>query len=123
ATTRRFAWVSLDADDNDPVRLWQHILSALLRSCPELALGEAEGPPPAGRESLAGIILRRLVSKLSRAQLPVVLVLDDYHLIKDRGCHEQLRFLIAHLPAPAQLVLITRADPPLPLPRPRPPGA
>lgn len=123
ARTRRFAWVSLDAGDNDPVRLWQHILSALLRSCPELALGEAEWPAsPVGRGSLAGTVLRRLVNKLGRIRTPVVLVLDDYHLIKDRGCHEQIRFLISHLPAPAQIVLITRADPPLPLARMRATG-
>src|SRR5215204_2782429 len=30
-----FAWVSLDEQDNDPVRMWRHILEALRRVVPE----------------------------------------------------------------------------------------
>ena len=33
---RRFAWVSLDSGDDDPGRLWWHVVSALERACPEL---------------------------------------------------------------------------------------
>ena len=33
---RRFAWVSLDSGDDDPGRLWWHVVSALQRACPEL---------------------------------------------------------------------------------------
>jgi LuxR family maltose regulon positive regulatory protein len=115
--SRRFAWVSLDGGDNDEVRLWQHILSTLRRSSPDLAVGEPGWPLPASREALPGAVLRRLVNRLARTSTPVVLVLDDYHVIKERGCHEQLKFLVAHLPPLAQIVLITRADPPLPLAR------
>src|SRR5205823_1814821 len=45
------------------------------------------------------------------------LVLDDYHVIKERSCHDQIAFLLLHLPPSAQIVLITRADPALPLAR------
>ena len=48
---------------------------------------------------------------------PVVLVLDDYHVIKERSCHDQIAFLLSHLPPTAQITLITRADPALPLAR------
>jgi LuxR family transcriptional regulator, maltose regulon positive regulatory protein len=30
-----FAWVSLDEQDNDPIRLWRHIVEALRRVLPE----------------------------------------------------------------------------------------
>ena len=46
-----------------------------------------------------------------------VLVLDDYHSITEPRCHEQMTFLLHHLPASVQVVLVTRADPPLPLAR------
>ncbi len=36
AEHRRFAWVSLDSGDDDPGRLWWHVVSALQRACPEL---------------------------------------------------------------------------------------
>jgi LuxR family maltose regulon positive regulatory protein len=44
-------------------------------------------------------------------------VLDDYHLIQLLPIHQQLAFLLEHLPAQAHLVIATREDPPLPLAR------
>jgi LuxR family maltose regulon positive regulatory protein len=32
---RRFAWISLDRGDDDPARLWLHVVSALQRACPQ----------------------------------------------------------------------------------------
>ena len=58
-----------------------------------------------------------LLNQLAAVSVPVVLVLDDYHEIKNGSCHDQIAFLLRHLPASAQIVLITRADPPLPLGR------
>ena len=39
AESRPFAWVSLDSGDNDPGRLWWHVVSALDRACPEFDAG------------------------------------------------------------------------------------
>jgi LuxR family maltose regulon positive regulatory protein len=47
----------------------------------------------------------------------VALVLDDYHMISNRHCHDQLEFVLLHLPQVTQIVLVTRMDPPLPLGR------
>jgi LuxR family maltose regulon positive regulatory protein len=58
-----------------------------------------------------------LVSELNALPGPVVLVLDDYHQVKERSCHAQVDYLIGRLPPAVQLVLTTRADPPLPLAR------
>ncbi len=44
-------------------------------------------------------------------------MLDDYHMVRERGCHDQVAFLLLHLPPAVQLVMITRTDPPLPLAR------
>ena len=49
--------------------------------------------------------------------LRIVLVLDDYHVIKDRRCHEQVAALLRHLPPTLKIVLATRTSPPLPLAR------
>lgn len=114
--SRPFAWVSLDRGDNDPVRLWWHVITALRRACPGLG-GEALRLLRAGEPDLAGTVLPVLVNELAALAVPVVLVLDDYHLIKERGCQEQIEFLLRHLLPSVRLVLITRADPPLPLAR------
>jgi LuxR family transcriptional regulator, maltose regulon positive regulatory protein len=33
---RTFAWLSLDRGDDDPARLWWHIVCSLQRACPDL---------------------------------------------------------------------------------------
>ena len=60
-------------------------------------------------------MLPRLIDELAELPEPVVLVLDDYHLISDEIVHASVAFLLAHLPATLQLVLASRADPPLSL--------
>ena len=48
---------------------------------------------------------------------PMVLILDDYHLVKNPAVHEQLAFVIGRIPGTLRLVLATRSDPMLPLAR------
>jgi len=111
---RRFAWVSVDRGDNDPVRLWRHVVEALQMAGVEL--GEADlGQVLGTQQDLEGELLPLLINALARAQAPVVLVLDDYHLIRERSCLQQFEFLLLHLPPTVQVVLIARTDPPLPL--------
>ena len=116
AASRPFAWISLDRGDDDPARLWQHVISSLERVFPDLRAGEILRPlhrqVPDVEEALA-----RLVNDLTSLAAPVVIILDDYHVIRERRCHEQLEFLLLRLPPSAQVVLSTRADPPLPLGR------
>ena len=42
-TNLPFAWVSLDEQDNDPIRLWSHIVEALRRVVPEAEDFGADG--------------------------------------------------------------------------------
>jgi LuxR family maltose regulon positive regulatory protein len=114
---RSFAWLSLDRADDDPGRLWWHVVCALQRACPGF---DGEGILRAVRvqgPDIAGTVLPMLVNELAALPGPTVLILDDYHVIKEPSCHNQIAFLLLHLPPSTQLVLITRADPPLPLAR------
>jgi LuxR family maltose regulon positive regulatory protein len=117
AESRPFAWVSLDRGDNDPGRLWWHVAGALLSTCPGLSTGNVLAAVRDQRPDSAGALLPLLVNELAQLPEPVVLVLDDYHVISERDCHDQLAFLLLHLPPTVQLVLITRVEPPLPLAR------
>jgi ATP/maltotriose-dependent transcriptional regulator MalT len=117
AESTRFAWLSLDRGDNDPVRLWWHVIGALHRACPELGDGSALRLPRAVMPDLGATLLPALVNRLATLRDPVVLILDDYHVIKERECHEQIEFLLLRMPRSVQVVLVTRADPPLALGR------
>jgi LuxR family transcriptional regulator, maltose regulon positive regulatory protein len=122
AESRPFAWISLDPGDNDPGRLWWHVACALQRACPGFSaddvLALVRGQPP----DFAGTLLPLLINELAKLTEPVVLVLDDCQVITEPDCHDQLAFLLLHLPPTVQLVLLTRADPPLPLGRVRATG-
>ncbi|HEY5358158.1 MAG TPA: LuxR C-terminal-related transcriptional regulator [Streptosporangiaceae bacterium] len=117
AESRPFAWVSVDAADNDPGRLWWHVICALRQACPQLGMENLTAAIRTPAPDFAGTLLPLLINELAAMAEPVVIVLDDYHVIEDRDCHDQVAFLLLHLPEAVQLTLITRVDPPLPLAR------
>ena len=119
---RPFSWVSLDRGDDDPSRLWWHVVCALRLACPDLDSEKILSALHARVPDFGGIVLPMLVNELASLAEQVVLVLDDYHLIKERSCHDQMTFLLTHLPPSVQVVIITRADPPLELARMRAAG-
>ena len=113
---RKVAWVSLDEQDNDPVRFLTHLVAALRQVSPvvgegALSLMQApQSPPP---EAVMGA----LINDLASLPEPLLLALDDYHVIHEMSIHRQLGFLVEHQPSQVHLVMITREDPPLPLAR------
>jgi LuxR family maltose regulon positive regulatory protein len=112
----RVAWLSLDAEDSDPRRFLTHVVAALQTRAPQagveaLTLLEAE-------DALSSeAVLVSLVNDLDAVGEPMVLALDDYHVIESAEVHEALTFLLDHLPAHAWVAITTRADPPLPVAR------
>ncbi len=112
---RRFAWLSLDEGDDDPARLWWHVVCSLQRACPDLAGQDMLDELRAQVPDITATVLPMLSNALAALPDPVVLVLDDYHVISEPDCHEQTASLLSHLPSSALMVLITRSDPPLPL--------
>lgn len=117
AEVRPFAWVSLDPADNDPGRLWWHVIWAVQRACPDFAAEDFLDTLQVQVPDFTVTVLPRLVNALTALAAPVVLVLDDYHVITERVCHRQMNFLLEHLPASVQLVLTSRVNPPLRLGR------
>jgi LuxR family transcriptional regulator, maltose regulon positive regulatory protein len=117
-SNRPFAWVSLDKQDNDPIRLWRHIVEALHRVTPGERVGaDALAGPGIVATDLVETTFPMLINDLAELPCRVVLVLDDYHLITNGECHETVGFFIEHLPEKIHLVISTRSDPPLGLGR------
>ncbi|OBJ20176.1 MULTISPECIES: LuxR C-terminal-related transcriptional regulator [unclassified Mycobacterium] len=111
----RFAWLSLDSSDNDPVWFWMYAVAALQKVSPGTGIRAVEllamGADP------VQVVLPTLLNDLDTIANPVVLILDDYHQVVGRAVHEQLAFFISRMPANLHLVLATRSDPMLPLAR------
>ena len=117
AQDRPVAWLSLDQGDDDPRGLWWHVVSALQQACPELGAEDILGAFAARHPDILGTVIPMLVNRLMGWPVQIVLVLDDYHVIQDRRCHEQVAALLRHLPPALLVVLVTRTSPPLPLAR------
>src|SRR5215203_6084663 len=113
---RPTAWMSLDEADRDPPRFLSYLIAALRTVAPDIGEGlldvlQSSQSPPA--ES----ILTSLVNEIAALPHPLVLVLDDYHVIDAEPIDRALTFLLEHLPPQLHLVITTREDPRLPLPR------
>jgi len=112
------AWVSLDEGDNDFVRYTRYLIAALQTLHP--SIGKAtramlELPQPRTVDSVLTPLINEIASVFTSN--PVLLVLDDYHLIQNQAVHDATAFLLEHLPPHARMVIATRADPPLPVAR------
>jgi LuxR family transcriptional regulator, maltose regulon positive regulatory protein len=110
----RFAWVSLDGGDNEPLRFWRYAVAAIGSVAPAAAAARRLTAPVV---SIGEEVLPVLVNDLARLEQRLVLVLDDYHTITDPRIHAELRQLIERMPRAVHLVLASQVDPPLRLGR------
>jgi LuxR family transcriptional regulator, maltose regulon positive regulatory protein len=114
--SRPFAWVSLDEGDNDPSQFWTYLVEALRTVDPELGAGTL-ALLRTRREDVLDLALPALINELAALHGQLVLVLEDYHAIAERDVHDQLTWLLDHLPPTLEIALTTRVDPPLHLAR------
>jgi len=111
------AWLSLESEDNEPVRFLSYLIAALQTLDPGIgttALSLLHTPQPAELEP----VLALLTNDLANCDVgDVALVLDDYQVITTQPLHRAMASLVEHLPPHMHLLIATRADPPLPLAR------
>ena len=110
------AWLSLDETDNDLIVFLSYVIAAVQDALPGACsltqkLVRTPQPPP------VAYLAATLVNDLSDITQPFVLVLDDYHHIRDAAIHELVSQLLRHAPPSLRLVISSRFDPPLPLNR------
>ena len=121
STDAAVAWLSLDPSDDDAVTFWTYVLSALDRAVPGVGRAALAQLQAAGGSPDAA--LATLLNELASVRKDVLLVLDDLHVVEDVGIHQQLMFVLDHLPPRAHVMAGTRSDPPMPLARLRAKGA
>ena len=112
----QITWLSLEEADSEPIRFVTYLIAALQQGAPEigvdtLSLFEMAQPPP------INTVLNELINEIAGLDFPILLVLDDYHVISHPEIHDALRYLVEHQPHQIHLVMTSREDPPLPLSR------
>ena len=109
-------WVSLDGGDDDPKRFWRYLLLAAGQARPAAGAAALRRLDAAGSDVLRNV-LPTFVNEMTSSDAPLVLVLDDYHLVTSAQVHASVSMLLDRCPPQLHLVVITRADPPLQLSR------
>jgi LuxR family transcriptional regulator, maltose regulon positive regulatory protein len=106
-----FAWVSVDEGDNDPKVLLTYVAEALDAVEPiDQRVFDALASPAS---SVPGSVVPRLGAAFASMAAPVVLALDDVHLLRNSECRAAVSVLADHVPGGSRLVLAGRAGPPL----------
>jgi LuxR family maltose regulon positive regulatory protein len=109
-------WLSLEEEDNDPVRFLSYLIAALRKvrgSAGEGVLSLLRPPqaPP------VKAVMTALINEVAAFPEDFALILDDYHVIENGSVHAGIAFLVEHLPPRMHLIIASRTEPPLPLSR------
>jgi LuxR family transcriptional regulator, maltose regulon positive regulatory protein len=106
--TGEFAWLTLEPGDDEPDRLLAYLTEAIGRAVPRVRRSvRANGGDP----------MASLLNALAAHDGRTVLVIDDYHSIRDEAAHDVVSYLVEHGPPSLHVVIATRSDPPLRLGR------
>lgn len=107
-------WLTLDATDDDHHRFWAYLITSLGRAGADVGESALAALQVPGLDPVE-VALSRLLNDLTERDLPLTLILDDFHLIADSQIGEEVEYFINYLPTGVQVVVGTRLDPPLPL--------
>ena len=107
------AWLTVDDYDNRPRVFWAYVVAALRRA----GVVVPRVVPGSGRVAVDHVFLARLASVLAAQDPPVVMVLDDLHLLTEPAILDGLSYLLRNAAPGLHLVVASRADPLLPLHR------
>ncbi|WP_420121460.1 LuxR C-terminal-related transcriptional regulator [Nakamurella sp.] len=113
--THAFAWLTVDPGDNSAQTFWSDVLAAI-RSSGAVPAGSAlDDISPATVFGAREVDL--MLDRFDALDRPLVLILDDFHLITSPDVLAAVAALVEHRPRRLRLVIMTRADPVLPLHR------
>ncbi len=113
---RGVAWLALDPSDADLRVFLTDLVAAIQTAEPEAGV-DALALLGTGATTPTEAVLVSLINDLDVLAGPMVVALDDYHVIDEAAVHEAVTFLLDNLPSQVTLAMTTRADPPLPLSR------
>ena len=106
------AWVSLDDNDNDPLRFLSHVLAAL-NTLDSLDFQLDTEQLGADSKALIDHIVADTVTRLDVLDFRHALFIDDYHTINNPEVHGVLERLVLYSPPKTMFVIASRKEPEL----------
>lgn len=104
------AWLRFDAADNEKTRAVAYLAAACTAVDPGLEAHLApflSALPPLSSED----ILAALINRLERSARPIVLLIDDYHVIHSSEVHDALFYFLVNMPPNVHCVVASRTQP------------
>jgi LuxR family maltose regulon positive regulatory protein len=108
------AWLTIDADDDEPPTFFFYVSHALQRACEGVGVAAIELIQESSLINPRAII-STLINDLADIDDEIYLFLEDYHWVTNPAIHEALEFFLRYAPSHCHVVLTTRAEPSLPL--------
>ncbi len=109
------AWLQVEDSDSDPIRFWTYLAEAIGQAQPNVS--SLVKPVIIGSRGDELAIVSALVTALAQDAEPMIVVIDDYHLISNTSVHHGVERLIELCPPEVTIVISTRFDPPFRLGR------
>jgi LuxR family transcriptional regulator, maltose regulon positive regulatory protein len=110
------AWVTLEKSDNDLRQFLTYMLAGLQQARDDLGQAALEAVENAQELNLQRS-LGLLINDLCDLDEPIILVLEDYHLIENEQVDQVIELMLNQAIPNLHLVITTREDPNLPLTR------
>lgn len=118
------AWYQLDDSDSDPTVFLTYLIESIRRA---RAGGTISGDIGQNAQALlnsaeTSVSPRRIMTVLinelaEQGDAPLLIILEDYHFVASPIVHQLVDFFLENAPPLVQVIISTRADPPLSLPR------
>ncbi|MEM7127281.1 MAG: LuxR C-terminal-related transcriptional regulator [Chloroflexota bacterium] len=107
---RKIAWLSLDELDNESERYFTYIVAAIRTVFPIFGEGTSALLNSAQPQSL-DLLVATFINEVAALDSPLILVLDDFHVLTEPTIHAGLERMLPYLPANFHLVVTSRSEP------------
>jgi LuxR family maltose regulon positive regulatory protein len=108
------AWVTLDDEDNDPVRFWRYVIRSI-RQIDDSVGKSALAMLRVARQPHFNTLLTGLINELAQLPAPTFLILDDAHVLISPEVLDPLWFFIEHIPPNLHILMLARSEPDWPV--------
>ncbi|NIB41668.1 AAA family ATPase [Pseudomaricurvus alkylphenolicus] len=102
------SWLTLDEDDNEEAQFYYYAAAAFHTLHPDIAQSLAEDCLSLEGDRQGKHFISAVLQAMARSERPMVLFLDDYHVIEQESIHNTLAFLLKHMPPHFTLVIGSR---------------
>lgn len=104
------AWLTLDEEDNDPVRFLAYLIAAIKKCIPGIDPAEPE-PDLTGSGNPPANLLLYLHELLSALNCPLAIFLDDFDVVRSPEALQIVRRILQFLPPGKRVVIALRRAP------------